>query len=49
LNGQNNRSMNSFVRKAYNTKLVRLLFDQLNSKPELKEFLEVHLLSSFWR
>jgi len=41
LNGQNNRSMNSFVRKAYNTKLVSLLFDQLNSKPELKEILDV--------
>ena len=41
LNGKNNKSMNSFVRKAYNTKLVSLLFDQLNSKAELSEFLDI--------
>jgi len=41
LNGQNNKSMNSFVRKAYNNRIINLLFDELNSKPELMEFLEV--------
>jgi len=41
LNGQDNKSMNSFVRKAYNDRIVNLLFDQLNSKPELLEFLDV--------
>lgn len=30
----NNKSMNSFVRKAYNTKLVKWLFSQLSSKAE---------------
>jgi len=41
LNKQNNKSMNSFVRKAYNTRLVQLLFSELNSKAELKEFLDI--------
>jgi len=41
LNGQNNRSMNSFIRKEYNTRLVRLLFNQLNSEAELGEFLDI--------
>ena len=40
LNGQNNKSMNSFIRKAYNDRIVNLLFDELNSKPELLEFLD---------
>lgn len=42
LNGQNNTSMNCFVRKAYNTKLVSLLFDQLNSKAELNQFFDIN-------
>ena len=27
-------SMNSFIRKAYNTKLVKILFSKLRSEPE---------------
>ncbi|MEM6320030.1 MAG: transposase [Bacteroidota bacterium] len=42
LNGLNNTSMNCFVRKAYNTKLVNLLFDQLNSKAELNQFFDIN-------
>ena len=41
LSGQNNKSMNSFVRKAYNTRFVQLLFSELNSKAELGEFLDI--------
>ena len=42
LNGLNNTSMNCFVRKAYNTKLVNLLFDQLNSKAEFNQFFDIN-------
>ena len=38
LNGQKNRSMGSFIRKAYNTKLVSLLFGELNPKAGLAGF-----------
>lgn len=41
LSGQNNKSMNSFVRKAHNTRLVQLLFAELNSKAELSQFLDI--------
>ena len=41
LNGQNNKSMNSFVRKAYNTRFVQLLFSELSSNAELGEFLDI--------
>jgi hypothetical protein len=41
LNEESDKSMNSFIRKAYNTRLLRLLFDQLNSKAELNEFLDI--------
>lgn len=41
LNEENDRSMNSFIRKAYNTRLVGLLLDKLNSKAELNEFLDI--------
>lgn len=41
LDGQNNKSMNSFVRKAYNTRFVQLLFSELSSIPELGEFLDI--------
>ena len=41
LNEENGRSMNSFIRKAYNTRLVGLLLDKLNSKAELNEFLDI--------
>lgn len=42
LNEANSTSINSFIRKAYNTKLVSLLFDQLNSKAELNQFLDIN-------
>lgn len=35
-------SMNSLVRKAYNTKFVKILFGKLNSKHELDEFFDVN-------
>jgi len=41
LNEQNNKSMNSFVRKAYNTRFVELLFSELSSIPELGQFLDI--------
>ena len=41
LDGQNNKSMNSFVRKAYNTRFVQLLFSELSSVAELGEFLDI--------
>ncbi len=34
--------MNSFVRKAYNTKFVKILFDKLNSNDELGGFFDIN-------
>jgi len=41
LNGQNNKSMNSLIRRAYNTRVVSLLFEQLSQEAELGEFLDL--------
>ncbi len=41
LNGEVTKSMNSFIRKAYNTRFTNLLFNELNSKAELHEFLDI--------
>lgn len=42
INEQDNASINSFIRKAYNTKLVSLVFDQLKSKAELDPFFDIY-------
>lgn len=41
LNKTSPKSLNSFIRKAYNTRVVSLLFDELNSQAELNEFLDI--------
>lgn len=40
LSQQQHTSMNSFIRRAYNSKLVDLIFEQLRSKAELTKFLD---------
>ena len=40
LNQQEDTSMNSFIRKAYNTRFTNVLFDKLNSEAELDVFLD---------
>lgn len=42
LNQQQHPSLNSFIRRAYNSNLVRRVLDQLNSKAELPEFLDLN-------
>ena len=39
-NNQKDKSMNSFIRKAYNTRLVRLICEQVNLKAKLNVFLD---------
>lgn len=41
LNQQEHTSINSFIRQAYNTKLVHLIFEQLRSKADFGEFLDM--------
>jgi len=41
INEESDKSLNSLIRRAYNTRLVGLIFDQLNSKAELDEFLDI--------
>ena len=38
-------SMNSLIRKAYNTKFVNILFDKLNSDTEFDGFFDINLPS----
>ena len=35
-------SMNSLIRKAYNTKFVKTLFDQLSSEPEFEVIFDLN-------
>ena len=41
LNQTKNKSMNSFIRKTYNTKVIKLVFKQIKSKADLSEFLDL--------
>lgn len=41
MNQNKSKSMNSFVRKAYNTKVIQLLFDQIKSETDLGVFLDL--------
>ena len=41
INEESDKSLNSLIRRAYNTRLVGLIFNQLNSKAELDEFLDI--------
>lgn len=41
LNREEHTSINSFIRKAYNTKLVNLIFEQVRSKADFGELLDI--------
>jgi len=42
LQSNTSKSLNSFVRKDYNTKLIKTLFQQLSTEQELKEIFDLN-------